>query len=242
MIPPYFSMSERWLVHTVVFDLDDTLYAESDYVLSGFRAVDEWLQKDQNVDGFFPRAKHQFLGGHRGRIFNEVLAELKISDPENVLVKQLIAVYRLHKPTLNLYPDAIEALAWCEGRFNIGLITDGYREVQYLKISALALDKSIPFRMVTDSLGREFWKPSPEPFRRVSAHYGGALGGFVYVGDNPRKDFIGARSLGWRTVRVRRREGEHSSYEPNLIESAELEITSLSQLKTLLIQWGDGSK
>lgn len=232
-------MSERWLVHTVVFDLDDTLYAESDYVLSGFRAVDEWLQKDQNVDGFFSRAKHRFLSGHRGRIFNEVLAELKISDPENVLVKQLIAVYRQHSPTLNLYSDAIDTLIWCEGKFNIGLITDGYGEVQRRKISALALNQSIPCRIVTDEIGRAFWKPHLEPYRRVMKYFDGADSGFVYIGDNPRKDFIGARQLGWRTIRILRESGEHATYEPDSSESAEVEINSLLQLKNLLSRMED---
>ena len=44
------SNADRWPVHTVVFDLDDTLFAERDYVLSGFRAVDEWIRRERRVE------------------------------------------------------------------------------------------------------------------------------------------------------------------------------------------------
>jgi FMN phosphatase YigB (HAD superfamily) len=34
------------------------------------------------------------------------------------------------------------------------------------------------------------------------------------VGDNPAKDFIGARGLGWLTVRIRRDTGEYGHLKP----------------------------
>jgi putative hydrolase of the HAD superfamily len=36
----------------------------------------------------------------------------------------------------------------------------------------------------------------------------------LYVGDNPRKDFAGAKSLGIWTVQLRRPEGIHAGSEP----------------------------
>ena len=44
-------MSECWRVHTIVFDLDDTLYLERDFVLSGFAAVDLGLRNEQGIAG-----------------------------------------------------------------------------------------------------------------------------------------------------------------------------------------------
>jgi putative hydrolase of the HAD superfamily len=228
-------MTEPWRIHTVVFDLDDTLYPERDYVLSGFAAVDRWLCDHRGLDGFREQAESLFSNGSRGRIFDEALMALGQSpDPE--LITGMVETYRQHVPQLSLCSDAAEALGWAtEAGFNLGLITDGYQGVQERKVSALGLAARIPCRIVTDALGREFWKPSPEAFRRVMAHYGGEASGFVYVADNPRKDFIGARTLGWRTVRIRRQGGEHSAYEPSDIEAAEKEITSLRELKSLLV-------
>jgi len=234
MMLPFFSMSNLWNIHTVVFDLDDTLYAERDYVLSGFAAVDEWLRSEQKLTGFLQLSHQRFKQGHRGRIFDEVLLELRGENPTQDLVKDLIAVYRQHRPTLELFPDAEEVLEWSGNLFNLGLITDGYREVQENKIAALALGNRIPFRVVTDSLGREFWKPHQEPYRRVMQHFGGDASGFVYIGDNPRKDFIGARQLGWRTIRIRRDLGEHQDFEPTVTQQADRDIIDLNELKGML--------
>ena len=105
---------------------------------------------------------------------------------------------------------------------------------QRRKIRALGLEQFISCRVITDELGREFWKPSLEPYRRVMAQFPGPAEGYVYIGDNPRKDFIGARQLGWRTVRVRRAEGEHADYQPIATEAAEAEIVNLLSLRQLL--------
>lgn len=56
----------------------------------------------------------------------------------------------------------------------------------------------------------------------------------VYVGDNPKKDFIGARKLGWYTIRIRRPHGEHNALEPEPGFEAHREITSLRDLPSLL--------
>lgn len=49
-------MPECWPIHTIVLDLDDTLYPERDYVLSGFQAADAWVKARYDVGGFADRA------------------------------------------------------------------------------------------------------------------------------------------------------------------------------------------
>jgi putative hydrolase of the HAD superfamily len=226
-------MSERWPIHTLVFDLDDTLYLERDFVLSGFGAVERWLRSERGVEGFGERAGRLFAKGARGHIFDAVLVELGL-DAAAVEVEHLVAIYREHEPAIALLPDAIATLAWAGPRFQLGLITDGYAAVQARKIRALGLDAHIPCRIVTDEWGRECWKPSPEPYRRVMRHFPGPEAGYVYVGDNPRKDFLAPRALGWRTVRIRRAGGEHAGYAAAAEEEAEHEIASLDELPALL--------
>jgi len=228
-------MHRLWPIHTVVFDLDDTLYAEREFVLSGFQAVDAWLQTDRGIAGFSGAAEKVFSAGQRGKIFDEVLPVLGVEATAG-LVKELVGIYREHEPTIELFPDALEVLAWADPAFNLGLITDGYAAVQARKIRALGLEPRIRCRIISDELGRACWKPSIEPYNRVMAHYPGPVGGFVYVADNPRKDFIGARQLGWRTVRVRRAGGEHHRYEASVAEAADVEIASLRELRRLIVQ------
>lgn len=227
-------MAEPWRIHVVVFDLDDTLYPERDYVLSGFSAVDQWLATHCGVAGFSERAQTLFSAGHRGRIFDTALAQL--GQPVTpARIAELVDVYRQHDPTLRLFPDAETVLRQAASDFQFALITDGYRLPQEKKITALNLTASIPCRIVTDALGREFWKPSLEPYRRVMAHYRGEAENYVYVADNPHKDFIGARRLGWKTVRVRRQGCEYSNYEPTPDEKADVDIPSLLDLMPLLV-------
>jgi putative hydrolase of the HAD superfamily len=229
-------MSDRWPIHTIVFDLDDTLFLERDFVLSGFAAVDRWLRSQRRVEGFAERAGRVFGEGARGRIFDTVLRELGL-DASPAEVERLVSVYREHEPQLALLPDSESALGWAAANFQLGLITDGYASVQKRKIRALGLESRIACRIVTDDWGREHWKPSPTPYQRVMAHFPGPAPGYVYLGDNPRKDFLAPRALGWRTIRLRRPDGEHAAYAARAEEDAEREITSLREIESLFVAW-----
>ncbi len=227
-------MSEPWPVHTVVFDLDDTLYPELDFVLSGFAAVDACLREGRGVEGFAEKARELFAAGRRGKIMDEVLPLLGLARDQG-LVAELVETYRNHSPNLQLFPDATEILDWLTPRFRLGLITDGCARAQMGKIRALRLDGCIPYRIITDELGRAFGKPSTEPYRRLAALCPGGAEGFVYVADNPHKDFLGAKQSGWRTIRIRRQGGEHAEYVATAAESAEVEVSLLSELRLRLV-------
>lgn len=226
-------MPEQWLVHTLVFDLDDTLFMERDYVFSGFAAAGRWLDTHHAVTDSAAVFRQLFSAGQRERIFDTALALLRV-DAGPAAVSQLLAIYRQHEPKLQLLEDAVEFLDWASTRFHLALITDGYALVQTRKIRALGLEARIACRILTDELGREFWKPSLEPYRRIMACYPGPADGYVYIADNPHKDFQGARQLGWRTVRVRRAGGQHAKYEPATGEAAEVEFDSLIDLRGIL--------
>jgi putative hydrolase of the HAD superfamily len=224
-------------IHTVVFDLDDTLYPERDYVLSGFRAVDDWLRAERGVGGFAERATRLFDHGHRGRIFDEVLKGMGIADA-SALVPQLVAVYRGHTPRIVLPRETEDLLAWARSRFRLALISDGYLETQKKKVMALGLERWIDCAVFSDQWGRDAWKPSERPFREVMIRLPGEAAGYVYVADNPGKDFVGPRRLGWRTVRLRRTGGEHALKEPEPGEAADVEIGALGELRSMLVPAG----
>jgi putative hydrolase of the HAD superfamily len=82
---------------------------------------------------------------------------------------------------------------------------------------------------------RENWKPSKKPFERVLSTLGVAGGDAAYIGDNPLKDFAGARQLGMKTVRVRRPGGEHSHEEPPEPDyAADIEVAQLTEIEPAL--------
>ena len=195
----------------IVFDLDDTLYPEHAYVLSGFRAVGAWAASELGAESLGERCVALFSAGVRGDIFNRALAWTgHPHDPATV--DRVVAIYRTHKPSIALFPDANLILDRLAGRFPIGLITDGHLTAQQAKVAALALEPRLTTIVYTDALGgRAFWKPSPAAFELIEQRIPTALR-YVYVADNPAKDFIAPNARGWTTVRILR-EAEASAGE-----------------------------
>ncbi|OQX70406.1 MAG: hypothetical protein B6A08_00840 [Sorangiineae bacterium NIC37A_2] len=216
----------------VIFDLDDTLYLESEFARSGFRHLDTSL-RTRGISGFFERAWERFCAGHRTKIFDAVLAELGV-DASEAKVRELVEMFRSHRPEISLAPDAAWLLDHWAGERALGLITDGWSLTQHQKIDALALRQRLACIVVSDDLGGpDFWKPSPAPFEAVMSRMG-PREKFVYVGDNPHKDFVTARKLGWKTVRVRRKGGLHEKVEPLSGYESHHVVEDLRALSSLL--------
>jgi putative hydrolase of the HAD superfamily len=56
----------------------------------------------------------------------------------------------------------------------------------------------------------------------------------LYVGDNPRKDFVTAKKLDWTTVQICREVGEYSDVISEDSYEAKFKIKSLLELKSIL--------
>ncbi|MBI5543559.1 MAG: HAD-IA family hydrolase [Deltaproteobacteria bacterium] len=216
----------------VLFDLDDTLYPEADFVRSGFDAVSRELARRFGIASAKAReALDQSLARHgRGRTFDLALEQLGLDNTPG-LVSELVRVYRGHCPAIALYPDASRALDRLSARgVRLGLVTDGDPQVQRSKARTLGLERWLTALVFTWDAGPEHQKPHPSGYERALVALGVAAEGAVYVGDNPAKDFRGARGLGLRTVRVRR--GAHAGLEAAGPEDgADTEVEDLDALK-----------
>jgi len=195
---------------TVVFDLDDTLYPERQWALSGFRAAERWAMAELGLDGLAADMTRLLDQGHRGRIFDMVLAE-RLGQAEPQTVKALVAAYRANEPELTLFDDARWALDHLAPHMALGLVTDGEEELQAKKIAALRIAPRFRSLVITGALGpgREFWKPHPKSFETVAAGLPQDGRRLVYVGDNPSKDFVSPNAMGWLTVQIVRPGGIH---------------------------------
>jgi putative hydrolase of the HAD superfamily len=207
----------------VVFDLDDTLYLERDYVRSGFKAVGDWCEENLDVQGVQELAQLLFDQGQRGLIFDTILEQIhanRISETVPVLVR----VYREHIPKLSMPDDALACLARLQGRVHLGLLTDGDPTAQWAKISALGLRQVFDQIVVTGDWGVEFYKPNPRGFRHMETKLSSSR--FIYVADNPLKDFFAPRQLGWGAIRVNRPASLHHGC-PCAFDMANLEVVDL---------------
>lgn len=218
------------MIKAIVFDLDDTLYMEKQYVISGFQEVDLWVQRHYNVHGFFEKAISLFNQGHRGHIFNEAL-ELLNTDIEYEMILQMLKVYREHLPKIQLYPDARWALQYFCDKAVTGLLTDGFLVAQRQKVKALDIGSYFKSIVYSDEWGREYWKPSPVPYIRMSTKMGIDPKQCVYIGDNPQKDFITAKRLGWTTICVKRADDLYSAAAIDSEYLADYQISTLYELK-----------
>ncbi len=210
-------MSSR--LQCIVFDLDDTLYLERDYVRSGFLAAGALVDARFGSRGFSDAAWALFLEGMRGDIFNRALDSIGIPAPPS-LIQELIDAYRSHHPDIALAEDVPQCMNELYSKYHLALISDGPVLSQENKARALQLDRWIGPNFFTGSWGEKFYKPHPRAFLAVQDHTGCRSNECMYVADNPKKDFTAPTKLGWATVRIRREGGMHSQtisheYEPD---------------------------
>ncbi len=221
----------------VVFDLDDTLYPERDYVLSGFKAVSEWAERAIGIpkEQGFRQLSDLFEIGIRGNTF-DVWLRTMTTPVSPTIIENLVRVYRNHQPDLIPFPETVDVLKQLKTRVSIGLLTDGHASVQRLKVASLGISNYFNAIVISDELGgKEAWKPSTLPFEHVLGRMRVAPDKAAYVGDNPAKDFIGARRANMFSVRVRRPGGEHFLEEPSDSEYApNREISNLNELAEAL--------
>ena len=222
----------RW--RAIVFDLDDTLYPERDYVLSGMRAVAVWAQSELGLpaDRSFAELRWLFENGVRGDTFNRWLAIH--GRQADGLVAAMVEAYRRHESQSALEPQVRDLLGRLGRDYRLGMVTDGYLKVQQQKVAALGLQPHFQAIVYSDAFGRDAWKPSRRSFDVVLDRLSVPAVEAVYVADNPAKDFSGARQVGMATIRIRRPDGLHRDLEPATAErAADAEIVRLADLQTL---------
>jgi putative hydrolase of the HAD superfamily len=186
-----------------LFDLDDTLYPERSFVDGGFRAVGRFLAS--RLGRSSAAIARRLLALHerdgRGRLFDTLLAELGVDDPDLVLAAVL--VYRTHRPRLRPFDGVVAGLDRLRASgVRTGLVSDGLASVQWRKVGALPdLARRLDVVVMTDELGPGHAKPDPSGFLVACRLLDIEPASAVYVANDPRKDFSGARSAGLGTIR-----------------------------------------
>ena len=194
----------------VVFDLDDTLYPEGAFVRSALAAAGRPAAEAWGLRGIGAEALRLFDAGQRQRIFQAAHAAAGHGELGDERAGEVLKVYREHRPeSLEWFPDARVAVEQLHREHPLELISDGYLPTQSNKFDALGAGVWIPNPIFTEALGREHWKPSPRAFELVMQRHPGAK--FVYVADNPAKDFVAPRALGWKSLRILRPEGVYAT-------------------------------
>ena len=193
---------ERMNIQGVILDLDDTLYAEKEYVQSGFSYL---CDTEDCMKGEFERLWQFFKEGVAP--IDNLLKEKELYS--ETLKKKLLKAYRYHVPDIHLYPGVLDFLRnWKDynSQNKLGLITDGRVEGQNNKIDALAIRAEFDEIIITDELAglhgdvRRFRKPNSIAFQIMRERLGIDYSQLVYIGDNPKKDFQAPLRLGMQVI------------------------------------------
>ena len=220
-------------IKAYIFDLDDTLYEEMQFVRFGMKEVCAYLGEKHGFDmeKLYKSCMEILSESGRGKTYDILCDRYGIKED----IPGLVKIYRGIKPGLTLYEDAKKFLEYLKQRnLKTGIITDGNAAVQNSKIDGLGLRDKIDSIVVTDMLktaeGKGAAKPEREVYLSCINELGVSANEAVYIGDNPRKDFIGARSIGMKTVRIVRPGGMFVNETHEKGYEADFEINLLTEL------------
>lgn len=189
-----------------VFDLDDTLYHEIDFLKSAYKSIANEISVECKDILYNEMLNIYFSGGNPFRFLIEKYPK------KNLTLEKLLYLYRNHYPIISLKDGVLQTLMNIKkNEGSTGIITDGRSITQRNKIQSLGLEKLIDRIVISEEFGAE--KPAPVLFqsfmdKEVKNHY-------YYFGDNLSKDFIAPKKLGWYCVGI---QDDSNIYKQDLSE------------------------
>ena len=177
--------------HTaLVFDLDDTLYNELEFLKSAYWEICFNL-KPKDVYTLFNFVFSLYRNGKNPFLY--------LSETFCVPIEQLLNTYRTHTPKIKPFPGVLNVIKEVKKKNGkLGIITDGRIITQSNKLKSLGIWEDIDCCIISESIGSE--KPNLKNFKLVEEDL--KLNTYYYFGDNFKKDFIAPLVLGWHTVGV----------------------------------------
>lgn len=221
------------MIKALIFDLDDTLYLERDFVMSGYRTVAQFLSNSDACDfeSLFSCMAETYFAEGRHRVFPVVLERFPISPTR---LSELVDIYRQHDPAIHLFPGYMDLLQELACSYRLGMITDGLPAVQARKVRALGLERVMDKILYTWDYGAEKEKPHPFSFSLMVEYFHATPESVLFVGDNPDKDCKGAHGAGIRCAQVRHPAVSGTRSGATAQEMPEFIVDTLFQLPQIL--------
>jgi HAD superfamily hydrolase (TIGR01549 family) len=204
-------------IAAVFFDLDNTLYdhrrAAREALAEMYRRYDvarAGADLDEFIRLFFDVNQRMWLKlatGEmdvrtlRGRRFAELFDRLEMQLPADAaaLGREYLDVYLGRSYPL---PGAEDTLAALQPLVPLGLLTNGFSDIQRPKIERLGWHKFFAWVVVAEEV--DAFKPDVAIYDRMCEAAASPPGAILYAGDSPVEDVIAARKAGLRTIWVRR--------------------------------------
>lgn len=174
----------------IIFDLDDTLMYEIDYLESAYREI-AGLLDEHNKDHLY---QDMITWYYENRdvfgLLEEKYSRAKI---------ELLDIYRNHFPIIKIGKDVREVFNYIiQNSYKLGLISDGRSVTQRNKLKALDIEDFFDKIIISE----EFGSTKPD-LRNFEIFMDNENFEYFYIGDNTKKDFIAPNKLGWVTIALK---------------------------------------
>lgn len=224
------------------FDLDRTLwdfdtnnkstfsdlFQQFELVARGITDTDDFYKRYQEINfDLWERYKRQEISKEELNFsrFYESLLLYNIDDTN--LAKEIGAFYiDLSPQKTMLYPQTHEILESLSSSYQLHIITNGFEEVQYIKIEKSGLGKYFDKIITSERAG--FKKPDRRIFDFALEETGADTSNSIIIGDDPEADILGAREMGMDQIWVK-----HPPVKDSL-GLATYEVNSLIEIMKIL--------
>lgn len=198
----------------VFFDLDRTLWdfdansrlelnqLWSNYKLHqrGISLSDQFIQIYEKING---KCWAQYRNNEitkeelRGKRFQDTLAYFGIVDAQ--LANEISIAYLANSPNRTILVDgALDVLSYLKEKYQLHIITNGFKEVQHLKLNNCGLTPFFDQIIISEEVGA--MKPAAKVFDYSIAIANAKKEESVYIGDDLIVDIEGANNAGWHTI------------------------------------------
>lgn len=152
--------------------------------------------------------------------FTDVLNHFKVKDVHNkaALLGNLYIERSPYKK--NIFPNTHETLKYLKKKYRLHIITNGFKEVQSIKLTTSKLDHYFDLVLCAEEVGVN--KPNPLVFETALLKTGAHPDESLMIGDNPEADILGAKNCGFSTI----------LFNPTKIKTSS-KATQISDLKEL---------
>lgn len=196
---------EQLAINAVIFDVDDSLYIEKDYIKSGFTLLAKKLiEKAYDADA---EQMYNCFEYAASPAIEKYLRSKNIYSYE--LHQELLALHREHIPNIRPYPHLEKLLLKLKKHgIKLGIISDGTPLAQKNKVLGLKLYGYFDYCVFSDSLGGTHCrKPCDVSFRYIQKLMNLEFSQMLYIGDNCTRDFYPVDHLGMHGIQIRDKRG-----------------------------------
>jgi len=156
--------------------------------------------------------------------FNRALLKYEITDLE--LIKNIGNDYVYLSPLkTNLVPHTIEILDYLKSKYDLHIITNGFEEVQHIKLSNSGISNYFSEIITSERAG--FKKPDKRIFDYSLSATNSTREKSIMIGDCINADILGAKNAGIHQIYFNPNDNSHQ-------EEITHEINSLIELKKIL--------